>query len=120
MGENHTRSGPYHTTRTDGGATVVTLHGDLDLLAVPLLSAALDEVTSGAEPDVVFDLSPVSFVDCSGLGLLCRARNRVRARIGRLRLVTPDGGFPRLLRRTGLDDAFELYPDVPGALADRG
>ncbi|MEU9340238.1 STAS domain-containing protein [Streptomyces sp. NPDC048278] len=117
MGDNHTRSATYRTTRTDEGATVVTLHGDLDLLAVAALSAALDDLTSGAEPDLVIDLSPVPFIDCSGLGLLCRARNRVRYRTGRLRLVAPADDVPRLLRRTGLADAFDLYPDLPEALA---
>ncbi|MFD8815182.1 STAS domain-containing protein [Streptomyces sp. NPDC059627] len=119
MADNHTGSATYRTTRTDGGATVVTLHGELDLLAVPVLSAALDNLTSGAEPDLVLDLTPVSFIDCSGLSLLCRARNRVRYRIGRLRLVTPDDGFPRLLHCTGLGDAFELYPGLPEALAGK-
>ncbi|MER5796610.1 STAS domain-containing protein [Streptomyces sp. NPDC001980] len=117
MADNHTRSATCRTTRTDGGTTVVTLCGDLDLLSVPVLSAALDHLTSGAEPDVVFDLSPVSFIDCSGLGLLCRARNRIRYRTGRLRLVAPDDDFRRLLRRTGLDEVFELYPGLPEALA---
>ncbi|MFJ8487892.1 STAS domain-containing protein [Streptomyces sp. NPDC094038] len=119
MADNHTRSATYRTTRTAGGATVVTLHGDLDLLAVPALAAALDDLTSGAEPDLVLDLSPVSFIDCSGLGLLCRARNRVRHRTGRLRLVAPDDDVPRLLRHTGLADAFELYPGLPEALAEK-
>ncbi|MEW1780338.1 STAS domain-containing protein [Streptomyces sp. NPDC086777] len=117
MADNHTRSATYRTTRTDEGTTVVTLHGDLDLLAVPVLSVALDDLTSGAEPDLVLDLGPVSFVDCSGLGLLCRARNRVRHRAGRLRLVTPDDEFRRLLARTGLGDVFEVYPGLPEALA---
>ncbi|WP_217549783.1 STAS domain-containing protein [Streptomyces sp. GbtcB6] len=109
----------YHTTRTDHGTTVVTLQGELDLLAVPVLAAALDALTSGAEPDLVLDLSPVSFIDCSGLSLLCRVRNRVRSRIGRLRLVAPDSGFLRLLRRTGLSGAFELYPGLPEALTGK-
>ncbi|MEU9276294.1 STAS domain-containing protein [Streptomyces sp. NPDC048342] len=117
MAENHTESVTYRTTRAGGGATVVTLHGDLDLLAVPVLSAALDDLTSGAQPDLVLDLSPVSFVDSSGLSLLCRAHNRVRSRVGRLRLVTPDDGFRRLLRRTGLGDTFEVYPGLAPALA---
>ncbi|MER7182953.1 STAS domain-containing protein [Streptomyces hyaluromycini] len=119
MADNHTRSVTYRTTRTDGGATVVTLHGELDLLTVPALSAALDDLTSGAEPDLVLDLGPVSFIDCSGLSLLCRARNRVRYRVGRLRLVTPDDDFPRLLHCTGLGEAFEVYPGLSEALAGK-
>ncbi|MFE4965265.1 STAS domain-containing protein [Streptomyces sp. NPDC056660] len=119
MTDHQTRSAPYHTARTDDGTTVVTLHGELDLRAVLVLAAALDDLTAGVEPDLVLDLSPVSFIDCSGLGLLCRARNRVRSRIGRLRLVAPDGGFLRLLHCTGLRGAFELYPGLPEALAGK-
>ncbi|MER5518370.1 STAS domain-containing protein [Streptomyces sp. NPDC002763] len=119
MDDNHTRSASYHTARTDGGTTVVTLHGDIDLLSVPVLSAALDALTAGAEPDLVLDLSPVSFVDCTGLSLLCRARNRVRSRLGRLRLVVPGGGFLRLLHCTGLSGTFELYPGLGEALGGK-
>ncbi|WP_217184754.1 STAS domain-containing protein [Streptomyces sp. AC495_CC817] len=118
MDGNHTRSSPYRTTRAADGSTVVTLHGELDLLAVPALSAALDALTSVSRPDLVLDLRSVSFVDCSGLGVLCRAKSRIRARHGRLRLVTRAGAFRRLLRCTGLSDAFEVHPDLPELLGD--
>lgn len=67
----------------------------------------------------MLDLSPVSFIDCAGLSLLCRARNRVRSRIGRLRLVVPGGGFLRLLHCTGLSGVFELYPGLGEALTGK-
>ncbi|WP_181808534.1 STAS domain-containing protein [Streptomyces shenzhenensis] len=117
MADNHTSPVTYRTARTGHGAVVVTLYGELDLLAVPALSAVLDSLTAAVAPDLVLDLRPVSFIDCSGLGLLCRARNRVRSRVGRLRLVTPDDGFDRLLGRTGLGGAFELYPGLAEAIA---
>jgi len=107
-------SAALRTTRTDDGTTVVTLRGELDLLAVIALGPALDEVTAGEHLDVVLDLRPVTFVDCCGLGLLCRVRNRVRARNGRLRLTGPGTGLLRLLRHAGLRDAFELSPQPVG------
>ncbi|MBE4733537.1 STAS domain-containing protein [Streptomyces caniscabiei] len=118
MDGNHTRSSPYRTTRAADGSTVVTLHGELDLPAVPALSAALDDLTAVPRPDLVLDLRSVTFVDCSGLGVLCRAKSRIRGRHGRLRLVTRASAFRRLLRCTGLSDAFEVRPDLPEALAD--
>ncbi len=104
------RSAALSAARTDG-TTVVTLCGELDLLAVTALGPALDDLTTGPRPDVVLDLRPVTFVDCCGLGLLCRARNRVRAAGGRLRLTVPGPRFVRLLRHAGLGDAFELCPE---------
>ncbi|MEI5525631.1 STAS domain-containing protein [Streptomyces brasiliscabiei] len=118
MDDNHTRSAEYRTTQAADGSTILTLHGELDLLAVPALSAALDDLTAVPRPDVVVDLRPVSFIDCSGLGVLCRARNRTRARQGRLRMVTRGSAFRRLLRCTGLTGVFDLYPGVAEALAD--
>ncbi|MER5573948.1 STAS domain-containing protein [Streptomyces massasporeus] len=100
-----------------GTAHVVTLRGELDLLAAPALRARLDMLTAGPCPDLVLDLRPVSFIDCSGLGVLCRVRNRVRARHGRLRLVTGSTSLRRVLRHTGMAGVFELLPGMPVGVA---
>ncbi|WP_406443398.1 STAS domain-containing protein [Streptomyces sp. NBC_00631] len=114
MADNHTRSTARHTTHSVGGTAVVTLHGEMDVLAVLALRPALDALTAGPESDLVLDLRTVSFIDCSGLGMLCRVRNRIRSRHGRLHLVPPDHAFLRLLRRTGLNGIFELSHPLPG------
>ncbi|MHC5907974.1 STAS domain-containing protein [Streptomyces sp. S6] len=114
MDDQHMTSATLRTTRTGDGTTVVILGGELDLLAVIALGPTLDELTAGPHPDLVFDLRSVTFVDCSGLGLLCRARGRVRARRGRLRLTGPGAGLVRLLRHAGLVGAFELSPEPVG------
>ncbi|MFE7896895.1 STAS domain-containing protein [Streptomyces sp. NPDC057424] len=100
-----------HTTR------VVTLRGELDLRTAPALRARLDTLTSGPCPDLVLDLRRVSFIDCTGLGVLCRVRNRVRARHGRLRLVTDSASVRRVLRHTGLAGVFEVLPGLPVGVA---
>ncbi|MGI5372054.1 STAS domain-containing protein [Streptomyces iakyrus] len=105
---------PEHTAR------VVTLHGELDLLTAPALRARLDDVTARPCPDLVLDLRPVSFIDCSGLGVLCRVRNRIRARHGRLRLVTGSTRLARVLRHAGLAEAFEVLPGMPGGIGTPG
>jgi anti-sigma B factor antagonist len=113
MSEKHTRVAPPHAIRTVDGTTVVTLHGEIDLVTAIPLTSRLDALSSGPCPDLVLDLRPVSFIDCVGLGVLCRTRNRVGARHGRLRLVTESGGFLRVLRATGLRGVFEVYPHLP-------
>ncbi|MFE9115104.1 STAS domain-containing protein [Streptomyces collinus] len=70
-------------------------------------------MTAGPCPDLVLDLRPVSFIDCAGLGVLCRVRNRVRARHGRLRLITGSIRLARVLRHTGLAGVFEVLPGMP-------
>ncbi|WP_225102483.1 STAS domain-containing protein [Streptomyces sp. CoH27] len=106
-----------HTERAVGGTTVVELHGEIDILTAPPLGARLDDLTAVVLPDLVVDLRGVFFIDCAGLGMLCRARNRVMERHGRLRLVTTGRQFPRILSAAGLDGLFELYDHLPEAVA---
>lgn len=108
--------------RAVGAATVIELSGELDILAKMDLADRLDVLTSTGRPDLVMDLRGVTFMDCGGLSLLCRARLRVLARDGRLRLIA-DGGSPsvvRLLRLTGLLDSFEVHPDLLSVLDPYG
>ncbi|WP_282699711.1 STAS domain-containing protein [Streptomyces sp. CC219B] len=117
MRENLTPAAPPLMERVVAETTVVELHGELDLWAASLLTARLDALTAGPCPDLVLDLRDVSFVDCSGLAVLCRARTRALARHGRVRLVTASPHFLRLLRLTGLAGVFELYASLPNSLS---
>lgn len=113
MSDNLTMSVPpptVSTVRTVDGTTVVTPSGEIDLATAIPLRALLDSLTYGPHPDLVVDLRSVSFIDCAGLAVLCRARNRVLARSGRLRLVTGSGSFSRVARAAGLGGVFEIRP----------
>ncbi|MEV6945189.1 STAS domain-containing protein [Streptomyces sp. NPDC051172] len=112
MAEIRTGPAPCHTERVIGGTTVVEMRGEIDMLTATPLLARLDTLTAGPRPHLVLDLRPVTFIDCSGLRLLCRARNRVLARQGRLRLVTDNGRHLRVLRLALLADVFEILPDL--------
>ncbi|MFF4359935.1 STAS domain-containing protein [Streptomyces sp. NPDC001604] len=112
MAEIHTGPAPCHTERVIGGTTVVEMRGEIDMLTATPLSARLDTLTAGPRPHLVLDLRPVTFIDGSGLRLLCRARNRVLARQGRLRLVADSGRLLRILRPALLADVFEILPDL--------
>lgn len=109
MSENHCTSPRTLEERVVGGTTFVELRGEIDLLTAPPVSARLDVLTERPCPDLVVDLRDVSFIDCSGLRVLCRARRRVEARRGRLRLLSDDPSFLRILRRTGLSGVFEVH-----------
>ncbi|WP_328494688.1 STAS domain-containing protein [Streptomyces sp. NBC_00414] len=114
MSENHCRSACHHFAHVVDGTTVVELRGEIDIATASPIAARLDTVTAGPCPDLVLDLRAVSFIDCAGLSLLCRARNRVLARRGRLCLVTEDTRVLRVLRGAGLSGVFTTYPRLPG------
>lgn len=92
------------------------LYGEIDILTAPSVMSCLDELTAPAHPDLVVDLRAVSFIDCAGLGLLCRARKRVLDRHGRLRLVSDSVRLLRVMKAAGLVGAFEISDRLPEAL----
>jgi anti-anti-sigma factor len=106
--------GPSHAA---GGTSVLELRGELDILAVSVLSDRLDDLTGVQGSDLLLDVRAVTFIDCAGLSLLSRARYRTRQRGGRLRLagVTHGGSVARLLRMTGLHGTFEIVSDEEAA-----
>lgn len=78
-------------SRAAGGTTLLEIRGELDILAVSVLSDRLDDITGAQGVDLVLDVRAVTFIDCAGLSLLSRARQRTRQRGGRLRLTGAAG-----------------------------
>jgi anti-anti-sigma factor len=85
-----------------GDATVVHLHGDIDMDVTDPLA---DCVTAGLErdADVVIDLSDVTLIDCVSLSALVEARRRADRRGLRMSLVAPPPQVRRTLDAAGLD-----------------
>ncbi|WP_046500938.1 STAS domain-containing protein [Streptomyces odonnellii] len=99
--------------RVVGRTTLVELHGEIDVLTAPAISEYLDSLTDVPKPDLLIDLQHVSFLDCRGLSVLCRARRRIRERGGRLALIIRNPPIHRMLRITGLLDAFDVLDACP-------
>lgn len=70
-----------------GRLAMIRARGEVDMLTVTDLRAALDEQLAGESPTVVLDLRGVSFVDCTGIGMLAQARRRARRRGIRLQII---------------------------------
>jgi anti-anti-sigma factor len=103
--------------RAVADVVVVELGGELDILAEEQLTPRLDMLTCLVQPAVLMDLSGVTFMDASGLRLLLRARARVLAHRGTLRIVPDRRWVPRILRLTGTRGGFCLLSDLPSGLA---
>jgi anti-sigma B factor antagonist len=70
-----------------GDTCVVRVHGEIDILTVAQLRTALRDRLMAGPGTVVVDLRGVSFVACTGLGLLADTRRRARQQGTRLQIV---------------------------------
>jgi anti-sigma B factor antagonist len=94
---------------------VVTAYGEIDLDTAPRLHRELSRALA-EHREVVLDLSEVTFMDCSGLGVLVQARNQADRSGRRLVLRGIGRSVARLLKLTGL--GCRLAP-VPRPSTDR-
>ncbi|HLK45050.1 MAG TPA: STAS domain-containing protein [Acidimicrobiales bacterium] len=98
---------------TSGSWTVVTVTGEVDVATSPELFDALDRATDDKQRLVV-DLSRVTFMDSTGLGVLIQTLRAVLAKDGEMRLVVHEQNVRKIFEVTGLDGVIQIY----GSLAD--
>ncbi|MEA2180587.1 MAG: anti-sigma factor antagonist [Solirubrobacteraceae bacterium] len=99
-----------------GEATLLELHGELDLGTAQQLRETLIEVI-GEGTRVVVDLELVDFIDSVGLGVLVGGLKRARTRNGELVLVCTSRAALKPLEITGLDRVFTIHGAREAALA---
>jgi len=97
------------------GCMVVFAVGEIDLATSPTLQEALVEAVESRR-HLVVDLSAVSFLDSTGLGVLIRTQKRIAATHKSMSLVGPTGMVAKVLRITGIDEAIPVHPNLDTAL----
>jgi anti-sigma B factor antagonist len=98
------------------GPTIVRLCGALDIDGAPALRERLIGVLHRGAGLLVLDLSQVLSCDASGLAVLMGTQRRARLLGIMMRLAAPSLPVTRVLRSTGLDRSFTIFPDLCGAL----
>jgi len=103
--------------RADNGVAVVVLAGEVDLYTAPRFKEALFQAIDEGGSLVVVDMSGVSFIDSTALGVLVSGGRRLEQASGALAIGCPDERIRRILEITGLDTVFGVYPSRGDALA---
>jgi anti-anti-sigma factor len=98
------------------GATVIKLAGEIDMNHSPAVHQSLVEVLTAKPARLIIDLTAVSYMDSSGVGILVDALRRMRASNGKLALVAVAPRVLSVLQITKLDQFFEMYATLPEAL----
>jgi anti-sigma B factor antagonist len=99
-------------TRVEEPWTILSIRGELDLQTSTRLQEELKSATDGGAW-LALDLSGVSFMDSSSLGVLVGCLKRVREDGGEMALVGLRGSPRKVIELTGLDSVFRIAPDVP-------
>jgi anti-sigma B factor antagonist len=109
------------TTRVDvsrfgADSFVVAACGELDLYTSDILREKLANVLGLGGRRVLVDLTGVSFMDSTTLGVLVDAANALCASGGQLVLVADDPRVTRVIEITGLAPLFSIEASLPEAV----
>lgn len=97
------------------GYDIVEVTGELDVYTAPVLEEALGDLVDEGKIRVIVDLTGVSFMDSTGLGLLIKALKWTREKQGSLAVVANTEKILKVFRITGLDGVIPLHESVSDA-----
>ena len=104
-------------TRRDGGAVVVRV--EVARLVYATLDPFVEQVGPHLEADqpaVVFDLSPVNYLDSAAIGCLMDLYRRASAKRGRIALAGVLDRVEKMLRMTGAHEFIPIYGSAEEAV----
>lgn len=105
------------TSREAGGRTVIEVRGEIDVYTAPLLREEISTLVDADHTTIVVDLTQVSFMDSTGLGVLVGALKKVRTLGGDLSLVINEEKILKVFRITALTQVFSIHSSLEAALA---
>ena len=106
----------FEVSETDhDGVPVVVVLGEIDVATAPQLEERLLALAERDPKLAVADLSGVTFVDSTALGVLVSGVKRFRTGGGDLRLVVTAPHIAKVFAITGLDGMFSIHPSAAQA-----
>ena len=105
---------------TAGFGTVVAIAGELDIATTPQVREAFSSPAVVEGGGVLVDLTGVTFMDSTGLGMFLTLDRDLRERGARLAIACPEGAARLLFDVAGVNEILPLYPsreDAEAAMA---
>jgi anti-sigma B factor antagonist len=107
----------FEVAEHDGDIPVLAVRGEIDVSTAPELRDRLVQINQRGTTTVVVDLSEVSFLDSTALGVLVSGLKRFRSAGGDLRLVVTGRSVSKVLEITGLHEVFKIYETAEAAVS---
>ena len=108
------------TEALDGGTSVVSVIGEVDLATAHALERTLLGVADDRTLKLVVDLTDCSFLDGRAVSVLVATRARLERSRRRLAVIASSPSVLRIFQVTGLGDVFDIYPSRREGLDGNG
>ena len=96
---------------------ILNLVGEIDLSSAPRVYSLIWQSSMKGSRSLILNLEELDFMDSSGLQILLRLREKLRAKKQDIVLVAPKPQIKKILKLTGFDQLFSFYESVKDAQA---
>jgi anti-sigma B factor antagonist len=103
----------FKVVERGGTAITVEVSGEVDVASTPAMRSYLNECLAQGYTEVTLDLTSLTFIDSSGLGVVVGVINQLRHQNGRLIIRNPPPIAVQVLRISGLTSFLEIVPRTP-------
>lgn len=110
----------FYFHHTDGDVIVLTADGGLTPDNVLHFMGELEKIIDGGVQKVIIDCTKLTYVSNWGLYKLLRQKSDLAELGGQIRLACVCGRLAKILIMLGLNERFDLYPDVNTARGSFG
>lgn len=93
------------------GVSLLRLQGELDMATAVELRRAVADAISGAPLVVILDLSELTFIDSTGIGVLLGSSHKAREAGCSFVVRSPSRSVRKALHLTGVDQALDIESD---------
>lgn len=94
----------------------VKVQGEIDVYTAPKLREIVSPLSEKEKANIVIDLSGVSYMDSTGLGVIVGVFKSIRSHDGELKLVGLSERLKRLFEITGLADIININSQIEGGV----
>lgn len=100
-----------------GDTLLVKIFGDFDLELADHCRREIDRnYEQEAVKNILFDLTGISFIDSSGLGVILGRYRKVKENEGKVVIASGDSRIMKILNLSGITRLIPVYPDTAQAL----
>ena len=100
-------------------AVTVEVSGEIDIASAPAMRSHLNDCLAEGYTEITLDLTEMTFIDSSGLGVLVGVMNRLRREGGRLIIRDPPPVAVQVLGVSGLTPSLEIVTTNPTETRDK-
>jgi anti-sigma B factor antagonist len=104
-------------TDSGDGYVLVSVVGELDVATAPRLRKNLNKALDETRPTLVMDLTEVTFIDSTALGVLIETSKLCDANGGTMRIAVSEPRILKVFEITGLTELFDIRPNRSEAIA---